>query len=207
MPPRRRCFGNRRGHARSIPRAGSHHTPANRGGRHFAPKQDRSYRYDAKSSRFKGNYATSIQLRQLFAPSVVGSIRNFVRNRTRRKTATPEPGSPIPATTHKHQLQFESFTFRSDKPFSRDHFGRFADALSSSIIRAKGFVCFVDGAELSTSWPAAGSWNRLKQRTQSWSLSGRTFCRKRKRLLNPWRNVSNNSAESTELPQSDDDGL
>jgi G3E family GTPase len=65
-----------------------------------------------------------------------------------RKTATPEPGSPIPATTHKHQLQFESFTFRSDKPFSRDHFGRFADALSSSIIRAKGFVCFVDGAEL-----------------------------------------------------------
>ena len=65
-----------------------------------------------------------------------------------RKTATPEPGSPIPATTHKHQLQFESFTFRSDKPFSRDYFGRFADALSSSIIRAKGFVCFVDGAEL-----------------------------------------------------------
>jgi G3E family GTPase len=65
-----------------------------------------------------------------------------------RKATTLEPGSPIPATTHKHQLQFESFTFRSDKPFSRDYFGRFADALSSSIIRAKGFVCFVDGAQL-----------------------------------------------------------
>jgi G3E family GTPase len=49
---------------------------------------------------------------------------------------------------HEHQPEFESFTFRSDKPFSRDYFQRFADALSSSIIRAKGFVCFVDGAEL-----------------------------------------------------------
>jgi G3E family GTPase len=58
-----------------------------------------------------------------------------------RKTATPEP-------QHEHQPEFESFTFRSDKPFSRDCFERFADALSSSIIRAKGFVRFPDSAHL-----------------------------------------------------------
>jgi Putative GTPases (G3E family) len=59
-----------------------------------------------------------------------------------RKMATPEPGSPIPATTHKHQLQFESFTFVSDKTFSRDCFERFVDGLPANVIRAKGFIRF-----------------------------------------------------------------
>jgi G3E family GTPase len=65
-----------------------------------------------------------------------------------RKTATPEPGSPIPATTHKHQLQFESFTFVSDKTFSRDCFERFVNGLPANVIRAKGFIRFPDAAHL-----------------------------------------------------------
>jgi G3E family GTPase len=49
---------------------------------------------------------------------------------------------------HKHQPEFESFTFASDKDFARDCFERFADALPASVIRAKGFVRFEDGAQL-----------------------------------------------------------
>jgi G3E family GTPase len=65
-----------------------------------------------------------------------------------KKTTTPEPGSPIPATTHKHQPEFESFTFSSDKIFSRDCFERFADTLPANVIRAKGFVRFPDSVQL-----------------------------------------------------------
>jgi G3E family GTPase len=49
---------------------------------------------------------------------------------------------------HQHQLDFESFTFSSDKTFSRACFERFADGLPASVVRAKGFVRFVDGAQL-----------------------------------------------------------
>jgi G3E family GTPase len=49
---------------------------------------------------------------------------------------------------HEHQPEFESFTFSSDKTFSRDCFERFAETLPASIFRAKGFVCFADGAQL-----------------------------------------------------------
>jgi len=56
-----------------------------------------------------------------------------------KKIARPE---------HQHQLEFESFTFSSDKIFSRDCFERFADALPASVIRAKGFIRFADGAQL-----------------------------------------------------------
>ena len=56
-----------------------------------------------------------------------------------RKVAHPE---------HKHQPEFESFAFSSDKAFSRDCFERFADNLPAAAIRAKGFVRFIDGAQL-----------------------------------------------------------
>ena len=56
-----------------------------------------------------------------------------------KKVAPPE---------HKHQPEFESFTFESDKTFDRDCFERFADALPKSVHRAKGFVRFPDGAQL-----------------------------------------------------------
>ena len=49
---------------------------------------------------------------------------------------------------HQHPLEFESFTFSSDKIFSLDCFERFADSLPASVLRAKGFVCFPDGAHL-----------------------------------------------------------
>jgi G3E family GTPase len=49
---------------------------------------------------------------------------------------------------HEHQPEFESFTFTSDKTFSRDCFERFADALPASVLRSKGFVRFQDGAQL-----------------------------------------------------------
>jgi G3E family GTPase len=49
---------------------------------------------------------------------------------------------------HKHQSEFESFTFSSDKTLLRNCFERFADGLPSNVIRAKGFVRFSDGAQL-----------------------------------------------------------
>jgi G3E family GTPase len=49
---------------------------------------------------------------------------------------------------HEHQPDFESFTLSSDKTFSRDCFERFVDALPASVVRAKGFVRFLDGAQL-----------------------------------------------------------
>jgi G3E family GTPase len=49
---------------------------------------------------------------------------------------------------HEHQPEFESFTFGSDKTFSRDCFEHFADVLPANVIRAKGFVRFPDGMHL-----------------------------------------------------------
>jgi G3E family GTPase len=71
--------------------------------------------------------------------------------------AAPGPGSPIPATTHKHQPEFESFTFTSDKSFSRDCFERFANRLPKSVYRAKGFVRFEDSSQLFNI--VAGRWD------------------------------------------------
>jgi G3E family GTPase len=71
--------------------------------------------------------------------------------------AAPGPGSPIPATTHKHRPEFESFTFTSDKRFSRDCFEQFANDLPKSVYRAKGFVRFPDGAQLFNF--VAGRWD------------------------------------------------
>jgi G3E family GTPase len=65
-----------------------------------------------------------------------------------RKATTLEPGSPIPATTHKHQPEFESFTFSSNKIFSRECFERFANGLPASVVRTKGFVRFPNGTQL-----------------------------------------------------------
>lgn len=56
-----------------------------------------------------------------------------------RKIAPPE---------HQHQPEFESFAFTSDKFFSRSCFEGFAHGLPTSVVRAKGFIRFVDGAQL-----------------------------------------------------------
>src|SRR5947209_1888628 len=49
---------------------------------------------------------------------------------------------------HRHETEFDSFTFTSDKILSRDCFERFAGGLSPKVIRAKGFVRFADAAQL-----------------------------------------------------------
>ena len=49
---------------------------------------------------------------------------------------------------HQHQPEFESFTFSSDKTFSRDCFEQFAQDLPATVTRAKGFVRLSDGAHL-----------------------------------------------------------
>src|SRR6267378_2418581 len=56
-----------------------------------------------------------------------------------RKIALPE---------HRHQSEFESFAFTSSKIFSRDCFEGFANVLPASVVRAKGFIRFADGAQL-----------------------------------------------------------
>ncbi len=63
----------------------------------------------------------------------------------------------VARTQHRHQLDFESFTFSSDKTFSRDCFERFADGLPASVVRAKGFVRFAEGAQLFNF--VAGRWD------------------------------------------------
>jgi G3E family GTPase len=58
---------------------------------------------------------------------------------------------------HKHQPEFESFAFQSEKLFSRDCFERFADSLAPAVYRAKGFVRFTDGPQLFNL--VAGRWD------------------------------------------------
>jgi G3E family GTPase len=58
---------------------------------------------------------------------------------------------------HQHQLDFESLTFSSDETFSRDCFEHFADGLSTSVLRAKGFVRFANSAQLFNF--VAGRWD------------------------------------------------
>jgi G3E family GTPase len=65
-----------------------------------------------------------------------------------KKVAPPE---------HRHQLEFESFTFISDKIFSRECFERVADSLPASVLRAKGFIRFADGTQLFNF--VAGRWD------------------------------------------------
>jgi G3E family GTPase len=57
-------------------------------------------------------------------------------------------GRKIAPPRHEHQPEFESFAFGSDKTFSRDCFQRFVGRLPANVIRAKGFIRFLDGAQL-----------------------------------------------------------
>jgi G3E family GTPase len=54
----------------------------------------------------------------------------------------------IACREHRHQPEFESFAFSCHKIFSRDWFEHFADTLPASVVRAKGFIRFTDGAQL-----------------------------------------------------------
>jgi len=56
-----------------------------------------------------------------------------------------------------HQPEFESFAFTSGKIFSRHSFERVANSLPASVVRAKGFIRFGDGARLFNF--VAGRWD------------------------------------------------
>lgn len=71
---------------------------------------------------------------RVMMPSAMSDI-----SRGEKKVARPQ---------HMHQPEFESFTFSSDNIFSRDCFEHFADSLPASVVRAKGFIRFPDGAQL-----------------------------------------------------------
>ena len=49
---------------------------------------------------------------------------------------------------HVHKHEFESFGFTSNKTFSRNCIEHFASSLPGSVVRAKGFIRFADGAQL-----------------------------------------------------------
>ncbi|NIR30543.1 MAG: GTP-binding protein [Gammaproteobacteria bacterium] len=51
-------------------------------------------------------------------------------------------------TGHRHQPEYESFVFRSERPLDRIRFGRTVDALEPATYRIKGFVRFPDGSHL-----------------------------------------------------------
>ena len=54
----------------------------------------------------------------------------------------------IACPEHRHQPEFESFAFTSGKIFARDCFESFVNDLPASVVRAKGFIRFTDGAHL-----------------------------------------------------------
>ena len=54
----------------------------------------------------------------------------------------------VERSKHRHQSEFESFAFTSDKTFSPDCFEVFANGLPASVVRAKGFIRFADGVHL-----------------------------------------------------------
>ncbi len=89
---------------------------------------------------------------------------------------------------HKHQLEFESFTFTSDKRFRRDCFGRFADSLPSSVYRAKGFVRFSEAAHLFNF--VAGRWELEPFESDATSLVfiGKGIATYRSAIINSLKN-------------------
>ena len=65
------------------------------------------------------------------------------RERSHSRIGITDPGNNA-----QHQPEFESFAFTSSKIFSRDCFEGFANGLPASVVRAKGFIRFADGAQL-----------------------------------------------------------
>jgi G3E family GTPase len=107
----------------------------------------------------------------LIEPGQIESLENKLREvnasaaiiRTERCRIDPEllfgigREKKVGPPEHKHQLEFDSFTFASGKNFSHDCFQSFADHLPSSVYRAKGFVRFEEGAQLFNF--VAGRWD------------------------------------------------
>jgi G3E family GTPase len=84
---------------------------------------------------------------------------------------------------HQHQAEFESFTFISQKIFSRSCFEGFANNLSASVFRAKGFIRFADGGKLFNL--VAGRWELERFETAETQLVfiGRKIAREKEAIL------------------------
>jgi len=118
----------------------------------------------------------------LIEPAQIESLKTKLREinptaaivRTERCRVDPEllfgigREKKVARPKHQHQLEFESFTFTSDKTFSRACFERFADGLPASMLRAKGFVRFGDGTQLFNFM--AGRWELEPFETDSTKL-------------------------------------
>ena len=141
MPAGRRGFSHRRGYAYSFSGTRPHKPAANRRRRHRAAEQfdliepGQIKPLETKLQEINSTAAIVRTDRCRIDPELLFGIGR------ERKIAAP-------VRNHQHQSEFESFAFTSSKIFSRDCFERFANGLPASVVRAKGFIHFADGAQL-----------------------------------------------------------
>lgn len=55
---------------------------------------------------------------------------------------------PVPKLSHRHQAEYDAFTYQTRSPLYQNHFERLLETLDPAIYRAKGFVRFADGSFL-----------------------------------------------------------
>lgn len=66
-------------------------------------------------------------------------------------------GKTRTSAAHRHQPEFESFSYTSPAILDRERFARFAEQLPQTVYRAKGFVRFSEGTQLFNF--VAGRWD------------------------------------------------
>jgi len=159
------------------------HACKSKGQTFLAPNRFESYRYDAKSSRFKGILRAHINpTAALFShrARLSDRIRTLFGIGREKKNGDSEPGSPIPLLRTIISLNFRVVS-RSDEtkpflpgPLPGPFFSRNALSLPS-IIPGEGLWCvFVDGAEAFHFVAGRpGSWNRFEAKTTSWPFIGK----------------------------------
>jgi G3E family GTPase len=104
-----------------------------------------------------------------------------------RRAAPPE---------HVHQLGFESFALSSGIVFSRDRFEEFVNALPASVVRAKGFIRFADGAQLFNF--VAGRWDLepFEANTTELVFIGRNLTAEKDRVASALKTCEKNELDS-----------
>ena len=106
----------------------------------------------------------------------------------------------VESPLHGHQPEFQSLSFSSDKIFSRDCFERFVNSLPASVIRAKGFVRFTDGAQLFNF--VAGRWELEPFRTDRTELVfiGKKISAEKETILGTLNECSDNETSVISEP-------
>ncbi|MGH7845236.1 MAG: CobW family GTP-binding protein [Candidatus Binatia bacterium] len=87
------------------------------------------------------------------------------------------------SAAHRHQPEFESFSYTSPAILDRARFARFADRLPQTVYRAKGFVRFSEGAQLFNF--VAGHWDLepLEAADTELVFLGKTVCQLKHEIL------------------------